>query len=140
VSNTSTIIPGEVVSKILCSEVDEEIVVPRDIRWDEKEMFVGEIGIDGSTGSITRKCCDEFSQDEGFLALGCYKFDVVLLKDDDLSGKFSINFSVTEKVLHWVGICYDLGSSKQDVMVRFLDYEDNCKGEFLFVIIFQGWP
>jgi hypothetical protein len=48
VLNTSTIIPGEVVSKILCSEVDEEITVPGIIRGDVKEMFVGEVGIDGS--------------------------------------------------------------------------------------------
>jgi hypothetical protein len=47
VSNTSTIIPGEVVSKLLCSEVDEEIIVPRIIRGDVKEMFIGEVGIDG---------------------------------------------------------------------------------------------
>ena len=65
---------------------------------------------------------------------------VILLKDDDPLGKFSINFSSTKKVLHGVGICYDLGSSKQDVMAQFSDCEDNYKGEFLFVIVFQGWP
>jgi hypothetical protein len=31
----------------LCSEVDEEIIVPGIIRRDVKEMFVGEVYIDG---------------------------------------------------------------------------------------------
>jgi hypothetical protein len=93
VPNTSTIIPGEVVSKLLCSEVDEEIVVPRVIRRDEKEMFIREVGIDRRVGSIRRKCRNEFGKDEGFLSLGCGKFEVVLLKDDDPSGKFSIDLS-----------------------------------------------
>jgi hypothetical protein len=67
----STIVSGEVVSKFLGSEVDEKIVVPRVIQGDEKEMFVGEVGIDGGTGSIQGKCRDEFREDERFLALGC---------------------------------------------------------------------
>jgi hypothetical protein len=46
----------------------------------------------------------------------------------------------TEKVLHRVGICEDLGGAKQNVMAQFLDCEDNCKIEFLFVFILQGWP
>jgi hypothetical protein len=66
--------------------------------------------------------------------------EVILLKDDDPSRKFSINFSMIEQVLHWAGISYDLDSLKQDVMAQFLDSEDNCKGEFLFVIVFQVWP
>jgi hypothetical protein len=71
VSNTSMIVPGEVVSELLCSEVDEEIIIPRIIRRDVKEMFIGEVSIDGSTGSIGRKCRNEFGKDEGFLSLGC---------------------------------------------------------------------
>jgi hypothetical protein len=45
--NTSTIIPGEVGSKLLCSEVDEEIIVPGIIRGDVEEVFIGEVCIDG---------------------------------------------------------------------------------------------
>ena len=71
VTNTSVIVPREVVSKILYSEVDEEIVIPRIIQGDVKEMFFGEVSIDGSIDSIGGKCCNEFSKDEGFLALGC---------------------------------------------------------------------
>jgi hypothetical protein len=71
VTNTSTIVSGEVVSKFLCSEVDEKIIVPRVIRGDVKEMFIGEVSIDGGTGSIGGKCHDEFGEDEGFLSLGC---------------------------------------------------------------------
>ena len=51
-TDTSTIVSGEVVSKFLCSEVDEELVVPRFIRGDVKDMFVGEVGIDRVTSSI----------------------------------------------------------------------------------------
>jgi hypothetical protein len=47
---------------------------------------------------------------------------------------------MTEQVLHGVGICYDFGSAKENVMAQFLDYEDNYKGEFLFMIVLQGWP
>jgi hypothetical protein len=91
VSNTSKIIPGEVVSELLYSEVDEEITIPRVIRRDEKEMFIREVSIDGRVGSIRRKCHNEFDKEKGFLALGCGKFEVVLLKDDDPSRKFSID-------------------------------------------------
>jgi hypothetical protein len=52
VTKSSTIISGEVVSKFLGSEVDENIVVPRVIQRDEKEMFVMEFGIDRGIGSI----------------------------------------------------------------------------------------
>ena len=40
---------------------------------------------------------------------------------------------------HRVGIVYDLGGAKQNVMAQFLDYKDNCKRKFLFVFILQGW-
>jgi hypothetical protein len=135
-----TIVLGEVFFKLLCSEVDDEIDVPRIIRGDVKEMFVWEVGIEGGTGSIGRKFHNEFGKYEGFLALGCGKFEVVLLKDEDPSGKFAINFLATEQVVHWVGIYDDFGSSKKDVMAQFLDCKDNYKGEFLFMIVFQGWP
>jgi hypothetical protein len=69
--NASTIVSGKVVSEFLCSEVDEKIIVPWVIRGDVEEMFIGEVGIDGGTGSIGGKCHNEFSEDEGFLSLGC---------------------------------------------------------------------
>jgi hypothetical protein len=69
--NTSTIILGEVVSKLLFLEVDEEIIVPWIIRGDVKEMFIREVGIDGRTVSIGGKCHNEFGKDKGFLFLGC---------------------------------------------------------------------
>jgi hypothetical protein len=52
-------------------EVDEEVSVPRIIRSDVKEMFIGEVDIDGATGSIGGEGCDEFGEDESFLSLGC---------------------------------------------------------------------
>jgi hypothetical protein len=60
-----------VVTKILGLEVDEEVVVPRIIQSDVKEMFIGEFGIDGGIGSIRMERCDEFGEDERFLALRC---------------------------------------------------------------------
>jgi hypothetical protein len=71
-----------VVTKLLGSEVDKEIIVPRIIRGDVKEMFIGEVSIDGGTGSIEGESSDEFGEDERFLALGCCKFEIVLLKDN----------------------------------------------------------
>jgi hypothetical protein len=60
-----------VVTKILGSEIDEEVIVPRIIRSDIKEMFVGEVGIDGGTGSIRGEGRDKFGEDESFLSLRC---------------------------------------------------------------------
>ena len=65
-------------------------------------MFIREVGIDGGTGSIGGESCDEFSEDKSFLALGCCKFKIILLKDDDPSSKFSINILSTKKLLHGV--------------------------------------
>ena len=69
--NTSMIISRKVVSKFLCSEVDEKIVVPWVIRGDVEEMFIREVGIDGGTGSIGGEGCYKFGKDGSFLALGC---------------------------------------------------------------------
>jgi hypothetical protein len=91
----------------------------------KKRCSSGKSVLMGEFGSIRRKCRNEFSKDKGFLALGCGKFEVVLLKDDDPSGKFSIDLPTTEQVLHWVGIFYDFGSSKKNVMAQLLDCEDN---------------
>jgi hypothetical protein len=71
VSNTSTIISGKVMAKILCLEVDEEIFVPGIIQGDVKEMFIRKVFIDGGIGSVGRKCHNEFDKDKGFLSLGC---------------------------------------------------------------------
>jgi hypothetical protein len=43
-----------------------------------------------------------------------------------------------EQILHWVGICDDLGGAKQDIMAQFLNCKDNCKSEFLFVFVLKG--
>jgi hypothetical protein len=59
------------VTKLLGLEVDKEVTVPRIIQSDVKEMFIGEVYIDGGTGSIRGEGCDEFGEDERFLALGC---------------------------------------------------------------------
>jgi hypothetical protein len=60
-----------VVTKILGSEVDKEVSIPRIIRSDIKEMFIREIGIDRGTGIIGGESRDEFNEEERFLALGC---------------------------------------------------------------------
>jgi hypothetical protein len=45
--NALTVISREMRPKILCLKVDEKVVVPGVIGGDEKEVFVGEICIDG---------------------------------------------------------------------------------------------
>ena len=112
----TAIISWEVVTELLGLEVDEEVVVPRIIRSDIKEMFIGEVGIDWGTGSIEGEGYDKFDEDESFLFLGCWKFEIVLLEDNDASDKFAINFPTTKQVLYGVGICYDFGCAKKNVM------------------------
>jgi hypothetical protein len=60
-----------VVTELLDLEVNEEVVVPQIIRSNIKEMFIGEVNIDGGTGSIGGEGCDKFGEDESFLSLGC---------------------------------------------------------------------
>jgi hypothetical protein len=60
-----------VVTKLLSSEVDEEVTVPRIIRSDVKEVFVGKVGVDGGTGGVRGEGCDKFGENEGLLTLGC---------------------------------------------------------------------
>ena len=138
-ANMSTIISWEVVTELLGLEVDEEVTVPGVIRWDVKEMFIGEVGIGRWTGSVGGKFHDKLRKDESFLALGCWKFEIVLLKDNNPSGKFAINLLMTEQVLHGVGIFYDFSRAKKNVMAQFMDCEDDCEGYFLFMIILLGW-
>jgi hypothetical protein len=61
------------------------------------------------------------------------------LKDNDPVSEFAVNLATTEKILHRVGICDDLGGAKQNVMAQFLDCEDICKSKFLFMFVLQGW-
>ena len=59
------------VTEILSLEVDEEVVVPRIIRSDVKEVFIGKVGIDGGTGYVRGEGRDKLGEDEGFISLGC---------------------------------------------------------------------
>jgi hypothetical protein len=115
--SASMIILGKMRSKLLGSKVDEKVIIPGIIRGDVEETIIREIHVDGWAGSFWRKCHNEFGEDEIFLALGCWKFKVILLKEDGPSWKFTINFSRIEKVLHGVGICDDFGGAKQDIVV-----------------------
>jgi hypothetical protein len=125
-----------VLTEILSSQVDEEVAIPRIIRGDVKEMFIGKVRIDGCTGCVRGKVCDKFGENEGLLTLGCQELEVVFLKDNDPTSEFSVNLATAEQILHKVGISYDLGGAKQNVMAQFLDCEDNCKSEFLFMFVF----
>jgi hypothetical protein len=90
-------------------------------------MFVREVSVDGGTGCVRGKGRDKFSENEGLLTLWCRELEVVLLKDNYPSSKFAVNLATAEQVLHWVGICDDLGGAKQDVMTQFLNCKDNCQ-------------
>jgi hypothetical protein len=43
--------------------------------------------------------------------------------------------TLTKQVLHGFGISHEFGSVKQDIMTQFLDCEDNCEVNFLFMIV-----
>jgi hypothetical protein len=60
-----------VVTELLASEVDEEVIVPRIIRSDVKEVFVRKVSVDGGTGGVRGEGCDNFDENEGLLTLGC---------------------------------------------------------------------
>jgi hypothetical protein len=60
-----------VVTEILSLEVDEEVTIPRIIRSDVKEVFVGNVDIDGGTGCVRGEGRDKFNENEGFISLGC---------------------------------------------------------------------
>ena len=59
------------VTKILSSDIEEEVIVPRIIRSDVKEMFVGKVGVDEGTGGVRGEGCDKFNENEGLLTLRC---------------------------------------------------------------------
>jgi hypothetical protein len=58
-----------VVTKILSSEVDDEVSVPRIIRSDVKEMFVGKVGVVWGTGGVRGEGHDKFGVNKGLLTL-----------------------------------------------------------------------
>jgi hypothetical protein len=60
-----------VVTELLISEVDEEVVVPRIIQSDVKGVFVEKVSIDGGTSGVRGEGRDKFGENEGFLSLGC---------------------------------------------------------------------
>ena len=112
----------------MSSEIDEEFIVPRMIRSDVKEMFVGKFGVDGGTSGVRREGHDKFGENEGLLTFRCGELEVVFLKDNDPSSEFSVNLPTAEQILHRVGICDDLCGTKKNVMAQFLDCEDDWKG------------
>jgi hypothetical protein len=60
-----------VVIELLSSEVDEEVAIPRIIRSDVKEMFVGKVGVDGGTGGVRGEGRDKFYENKGLITLRC---------------------------------------------------------------------
>ena len=55
----------------MSSKINDVVIVPRIIRSDIKEMFVGKVGIDGGTGGVRGEGHDKFSENEGLLTLRC---------------------------------------------------------------------
>jgi hypothetical protein len=60
-----------VVTELLSSEVDDEVIVPRITRSDVKEMFVRKVSVDRSTDGVGGEGHDKFDENEGFLTLRC---------------------------------------------------------------------
>jgi hypothetical protein len=86
------------------------------MRSDVKEMFIGKVSIDRGAGCVRGKGRDKFGENEGLITLWGLELEVVLLKDNDPSSKLVVNLAAAEKILHRVGICDDLGGTKQNVM------------------------
>jgi hypothetical protein len=72
--NASTIVSGEMGSKLLCSKVDEEVVIPGVIQGDVEEVLVGKIHINGCIISVRGKCHDDLDENEFFISFGSIKF------------------------------------------------------------------
>jgi hypothetical protein len=60
-----------VVNKILSLEVDKKVVIPRIIRRNVKEMFIGKVGIDRGTSGVRGEGRNKFGENEGLLTLRC---------------------------------------------------------------------
>ena len=101
----------------MSAEIGEEVIVPRIIRSDVKEMFIRKVSVDGGTGCVREEGYDKFGENKGLLTLRCGELEVIFLKDNDPLSEFSVNLSTTEQVLHGVGVCNDLGGAKKNVMV-----------------------
>jgi hypothetical protein len=60
-----------VVTELLSSEVDEEVTIPRIIRSDVKEMFIGKVCVVGGTSGVRGKGRDKFDENKGLITLRC---------------------------------------------------------------------
>jgi hypothetical protein len=69
-ANALTIVSREMRPKLLCPQVDEEVVVPGVIGGDEEEVFVEKICIDWGSYSVRGKIPNEFGEDKCFLDFG----------------------------------------------------------------------
>jgi hypothetical protein len=60
-----------VVTELLSVEIYKEVVVPKIIRRDVKNMFIRKVGVDGGTGGVRGEGHDKFSENKGLLTLRC---------------------------------------------------------------------
>jgi hypothetical protein len=60
-----------VITELLSLEVDKEVVIPRIIRRDVKEMFIGKVDVDRGIGGVRGESRDKFSENQGLLTLRC---------------------------------------------------------------------
>jgi hypothetical protein len=60
-----------VVTEILSAEINEKVIIPRIIRSDVKEMFIGKVSVDEGAGGVRGEGRDKFGKNEGLLNLRC---------------------------------------------------------------------
>jgi hypothetical protein len=71
--NTSMIISREMRPKVLCSNIDEEVVVPGVIGGDEEEVFARKSSLMGEYFSSKRKSVMSLARTRDFFLLGVDK-------------------------------------------------------------------
>jgi hypothetical protein len=65
--------------------------------------------------------CDKINKDKFLPSFGGKELEIGFLEDYDPMGKLTIEKLLDDQVLHNIGICYDFGGLKKDVMAQILD-------------------
>jgi len=86
-------------------------------------VFIWNIIINRKIGCICGKFINEFNDRKTFLTLGCDKFEIEFLKDNDPMGILTTNDPSTQQEIHGVGIGHNFGGMRKDIMTKLLNRE-----------------
>lgn len=84
-------------------------------------MFIWKIVIYQQIRRIGGKFRNEFSKGKTFLTLGCDKFKIKFLKDNDPTCVLPANDPLTQQESHGVGIGHNFGGTCKDTMTKFFE-------------------